>query len=464
MPSAQLNNGLPLDAKQIVDFPIYRPENAPTPYNRRTAIEMEPDLGLNWAAAVFSPSGPVSNDTGYFSTIFRHCPKSFFEQTARVWQRAHQQFISPHFRTETPVENYASPHQHGTHQRELSQIARISKPRCNGSKLTILLDLKRYVTAVHEAVSQVRDVVGIAEHIPAAVILTRFATTNLMRSALRDDTNVRVPFSAIREQTFQSMQAVLRVEMTSSDSRSWLASHDLGQPRETWHGVRPIDHFFRTVRRLIVGDNWDGILAGEIPGTLSFYFTQPDLRRPTDAFPHRNLEALERVSPREHNFYSDLVERIETNDRLRDELDLDVRQRRELVRDVHASEMRVRRVDRLSNPPIVPRIVPRIVPLEQLQRTAPEPPKNPLDDLAPEPKLLETTPQALVDVCTCPITYEIMRDPVIDPEGNSFERVAIISALKKNPKSPITRTPLNPKQLIENRALKQTIQALTASS
>ena len=327
--------------------------------------------------------------------------------------------------------------------------------------------MKRYVTAVHEAVSQVRDVVGITEHIPAAVILTRFATTNLMRSALRDDTNVRVPFSAIREQTFQSMQAVLRVEMTSSDSRSWLASHDLGQPRETWHGVRPIDNFFRTVRRMIVGDNWDGILTGEVPATLSFYFTNPRWRlHPTRAFPHRNLEALERVSPREHNFYSDLVERIETNNRLRDELDLDVHQRRELVRDVHASEMRVRRVDRVSNPRNIQvvRIVPRIVPLEQLQRTAPEPPKNPLDDLAPEPKLLETTPQELIDVCTCPITYEIMRDPVIDPEGNSFERVAIISALKKNPKSPITRTPLKPKQLVENRALKQTIQALTASS
>lgn len=329
MPSAQLNNGLPLDAKQILDFPIYRPENAPTPYNRRTAIEMEPDLGLNWAAAVFSPSGPTAHNGQFLSTIFRHCPKSFFEQTARVWQRAHQQFISPHFRTETPVENYASPHQHGTHQRELSQIAGISKPRCNGSKLTILLDLKRYVTAVHEAVSQVRDVVGITEHIPAAVILTRFATTNLMRSALRDDANVRVPFSAIREQTFQSMQAVLRVEMASSDSRSWLASHDLGNPRETWHGVRPIDNFFRTVRRMIVGDNWDGILTGEVPATLSFYFTNPRWRQhPTRAFPHRNLEALERVSPREHNFYSDLVERIQTNDRLRDELDLDVRQRR----------------------------------------------------------------------------------------------------------------------------------------
>lgn len=50
-----------------------------------------------------------------------------------------------------------------------------------------------------------------------------------------------------------------------------------------------------------------------------------------------------------------------------------------------------------------------------------------------------------------------MKDPVIDPEGNSYERVAIEEWLQKNNISPITRTPLNINDLRPNRALKDAI-------
>jgi hypothetical protein len=37
----------------------------------------------------------------------------------------------------------------------------------------------------------------------------------------------------------------------------------------------------------------------------------------------------------------------------------------------------------------------------------------------------------------CPITHELMTDPVIDPDGNSYERLAIESWLQQHSTSPI---------------------------
>jgi hypothetical protein len=85
---------------------------------------------------------------------------------------------------------------------------------------------------------------------------------------------------------------------------------------------------------------------------------------------------------------------------------------------------------------------------------------NPLDELCPEPELIEGLPMELIKQFECPITYEIMRDPVIDPEGNSYERLAIEHHLKKNGTSPITRRTLRGEELVENRALKSAIDAV----
>jgi Mg-chelatase subunit ChlD len=64
----------------------------------------------------------------------------------------------------------------------------------------------------------------------------------------------------------------------------------------------------------------------------------------------------------------------------------------------------------------------------------------------------------------CPITHEVMVDPVIDGDGNSYERQAITEWLRKNNVSPITRLPLNINQLITNRALLDLIQSSNNSS
>jgi len=57
----------------------------------------------------------------------------------------------------------------------------------------------------------------------------------------------------------------------------------------------------------------------------------------------------------------------------------------------------------------------------------------------------------------CPITQAVMVNPVVDPDGNSFERLAIIKWLETNDTSPITRKPLRADQLVPNRALQAAI-------
>lgn len=57
----------------------------------------------------------------------------------------------------------------------------------------------------------------------------------------------------------------------------------------------------------------------------------------------------------------------------------------------------------------------------------------------------------------CPITHELMNDPVIDPDGNSYERQAIVDWLRGQNTSPITRNPLSVGDLRPNRALQAAI-------
>ena len=55
----------------------------------------------------------------------------------------------------------------------------------------------------------------------------------------------------------------------------------------------------------------------------------------------------------------------------------------------------------------------------------------------------------------CPITQNLMKDPVIDPEGHSYERRAILKWLRRSHTSPITREYLVAEMLVPNRALKE---------
>lgn len=63
----------------------------------------------------------------------------------------------------------------------------------------------------------------------------------------------------------------------------------------------------------------------------------------------------------------------------------------------------------------------------------------------------------------CPISQELMKDPVITPRGISFERKSILDWLKKNRTCPITKTSLNEKDLITNYSLKNAIDEYYSS-
>ena len=66
------------------------------------------------------------------------------------------------------------------------------------------------------------------------------------------------------------------------------------------------------------------------------------------------------------------------------------------------------------------------------------------------------------DTFYCPITKRIMHYPVMDPEGHSYERTAIIRWLRDHHTSPITRHPLEESELTTNFALKDAIETMKA--
>lgn len=58
----------------------------------------------------------------------------------------------------------------------------------------------------------------------------------------------------------------------------------------------------------------------------------------------------------------------------------------------------------------------------------------------------------------CPITLCIMKDPVLMPDGQTYERSAIEKHLQVSPLSPLTKQPLDMKDATPNYALKSLIE------
>ena len=58
----------------------------------------------------------------------------------------------------------------------------------------------------------------------------------------------------------------------------------------------------------------------------------------------------------------------------------------------------------------------------------------------------------------CPISFEVMDDPVSDAEGNTYERRVIEQWLASHDVSPLSNAPLAHKHLAPNRALKKLIE------
>jgi len=64
----------------------------------------------------------------------------------------------------------------------------------------------------------------------------------------------------------------------------------------------------------------------------------------------------------------------------------------------------------------------------------------------------------------CPITQEIMREPMIDRAGHSFERTAIENWLRAHDTCPLGCEPLQPADLTPNRALRDAIEEFLAAN
>lgn len=54
----------------------------------------------------------------------------------------------------------------------------------------------------------------------------------------------------------------------------------------------------------------------------------------------------------------------------------------------------------------------------------------------------------------CPLTLQVMSDPVVAPDGHSYERTEILKHLANSSNSPITGLPFRNKELVDNRTLK----------
>ena len=67
---------------------------------------------------------------------------------------------------------------------------------------------------------------------------------------------------------------------------------------------------------------------------------------------------------------------------------------------------------------------------------------------------MEQYPEAFM----CPISLEVMEDPYIDMDGNSYEKKAIIAWLNLKHISPITRRQMALKDIVPNRSLKVLIE------
>lgn len=73
----------------------------------------------------------------------------------------------------------------------------------------------------------------------------------------------------------------------------------------------------------------------------------------------------------------------------------------------------------------------------------------------------EATLQQMMDLFQCPLSLELMQDPVMTPNGNTYEREMIERHLDVNGHfDPLTRTPLVKEQLYANRALKLLMETM----
>lgn len=75
-------------------------------------------------------------------------------------------------------------------------------------------------------------------------------------------------------------------------------------------------------------------------------------------------------------------------------------------------------------------------------------------------QMFDDAPDEFLD----PVTYTLMRDPVVMPTSDtSIDRATILRHLLSDPRDPISRKPLRADELLENGELRAQIDAWKAS-
>ena len=74
---------------------------------------------------------------------------------------------------------------------------------------------------------------------------------------------------------------------------------------------------------------------------------------------------------------------------------------------------------------------------------------------------MEKNPSEINEAFYCPITGDVMKEPVIFPDGYTYEKSAIEDWIKVHHSSPYTRQRMEADQGIPNRALKDQIDAVS---
>jgi len=64
----------------------------------------------------------------------------------------------------------------------------------------------------------------------------------------------------------------------------------------------------------------------------------------------------------------------------------------------------------------------------------------------------------------CPLTLQMFEDAVITPYGTTYERTAILTALRHNQEDPLTRQPLTAAQLVPNRVIAEAVERYRKSA
>ena len=75
-----------------------------------------------------------------------------------------------------------------------------------------------------------------------------------------------------------------------------------------------------------------------------------------------------------------------------------------------------------------------------------------------------TSSNVSLGIPICPITHEPIVNPVIDPEGHTYERSAIMEWVSQHHNSPITRSQLHESDLTPNRALVDLIEMMNKTT